>query len=58
MTNYEKIKSEMTVEEAAKVMAFWFNDCDGCPLEASGCDYNKLCRENLKEWLEREAETG
>lgn len=56
MTNFEKIMSEMTVEKVADFMTARFDLCKGCPLEASGCDYHKLCKENIKEWLNKEAE--
>lgn len=58
MTNYEKIMSEMTVEQLAENMAVYFDeDCGSCPLEANGsCGYRKPCENSLKYWLNREAE--
>lgn len=57
MTNFEKIKSELTVEKVANFIATHFKSCYRCPLDRNGsCDHHKLCVVNLKEWLESEVE--
>lgn len=59
MTNYEKIMSEMTVEELAEYMAVFHDGiCGRCPLGWNGiCDYREPCENKFKEWLNKEAET-
>lgn len=54
MTNFEKIKSEMTVEELAIKMADYYELCDNCPVFK--CDYNKPCETNIKDWLKSEVD--
>lgn len=57
MTNFEKMVSKLTVEEVANPMSIHFEFCDGCLLEETGCcDYYKLCEDDIKEWLNKEAE--
>lgn len=55
MTNFEKIFGEISLQQAAEIMAGEYPPCDKCVNDCdSGC--NAHCADGVLKWLESEYE--